>query len=64
MGELSIDRNRVEVIRLIVTPPGTTNDQAYRQIEKLIQWSEDSKTATFRLPNATIAITPNEDETK
>ena len=63
-GELSIDRNHVEVIRLIVTPPGTTNDQAYRQIEELIRWSEDSKTATFRLPNATIAVTTNKDEAK
>ncbi len=63
-GELSIDINRVEVIRLIVTPPGTTNDQAYRQTEELIRWSQDSKTATFRLPNATIAVTPNKDEAK
>ena len=59
-GELSIRRKGFDVIRLIVTPPGTDNEQAYRQIEGLIQWSADSKTATYRLPNATISVTPQE----
>ena len=47
-----------EVIRLIVTPPGVDLEMKYREIEDLVRWSEDSKTVSFRLPNATITVTP------
>jgi hypothetical protein len=47
-----------DVIRLMVTPPGVDFGEQYRDIEDLVRWSEDSKTVTFRLPNATITVTP------
>ena len=65
-ADLSITRKpayvgRDPVIRLIVTPPGTDREFAYfRETEDLIRWSKDSKTVTFRLPNATISVTPQE----
>jgi len=63
-GDLSIytkpvNDDRDPIIRLIVTPPGTDSEFAYfRETEELIRWSKDSKTVTFRLPNATISVTP------
>jgi len=70
-AELSIQRAgfplrspHLEFIELIVTPPGTDSEMTYREVEDLIRWSTDSKTVTFRLPNATISITPQEGELK
>jgi hypothetical protein len=59
-AELSIERRNDQRIQLIVTPPGTNEEMAYREREDLIRWSQDSKTVTFRLPNATISVEPNE----
>jgi hypothetical protein len=63
-AKLSIESRDVQVIQLIVTPPGTNAEMAYRGIEELIRWSDDSKTVTFRLPNATITVTPEKGEVK
>lgn len=44
-------------IQLTVTPSGTSFEGEYRDIDDLIRWSQDSKTVTLRLPNATISVT-------
>ena len=53
-----------ELIRLVVTPPGTKDAAAYENDDRLVRWSDDSKTAIFRLPNATVTVTPSTDEVK
>jgi hypothetical protein len=65
-AELSIEKGNAEIIRLVVTPPGVKQGeeiQMYRT-EDMIRWSADSKTVTFRLPNANISVTPTKNEFK